>query len=124
MAGVRVSHSIGDLARDCVGVASNARTELPRVVRRNAERGNELAATFARESAGKHGKLYHRAFSAEPNGPLEWEYGPDAEQPQGGMSFEFGSRNQPPHLDLARSVDVVGPAFGDDVADTAAGWFW
>jgi hypothetical protein len=30
--------------------------------------------------------------------------------PQGGMSFEFGSRNQPPHLDLNRSADIIGSA--------------
>jgi hypothetical protein len=40
------------------------------------------------------------------------------------MSFEFGSRNQPPHLDLAKSADLAGPMFARDVAKVAARWFW
>jgi hypothetical protein len=52
------------------------------------------------------------------------EYGPDAAMPQGGMSFEFGSRNQKPHLDLAKSADVIGPALAQEVRGLADQWFW
>ena len=43
----------------------------------------------------------------------------DVAKPQGDMSFERGSRNQPPHLDLNRSADVIGPQLGQ-VADAMA----
>lgn len=124
MAFLRVSHSVDDLADDLRSIAVTAKPKLAKVVRANATAGNRLAKDFARESAGAHGKHYHKAFSVEAITPLEWEYGPDSAMPQGGMSFEMGSRNQKPHLDLARSADIIGPKFGDDVADTADGLFW
>lgn len=121
---VRVQHTIGDLARDAARVATKAKPKMAKVVRRNAEQGNRLGADIARKSAGAHGKHYPGAFSAEAITPLVWEYGPDAGMPQGGMSFEFGSRNQPPHLDLAKSLDVQGPKFADDAGDVLDGLFW
>ncbi len=96
---------------------------MPRIVAENARKGNRIAKAFAKESAGTHGKHYARRFEAEPVTPLSWEYGPTG-RPQGEMSFESGSRNQPPHLDLAKSADIVGPEFADDVHDAASAWFW
>jgi hypothetical protein len=121
---VRVTSSIGDLASDLRTMAVTAKPSLARVVERNADRGARLAHDFAVRSAGKHGKHYPNAISAEPRGLLTWEYGPDASRPQGGMSFEFGSRNQPPHLDLARSADIVGPRLLDDVDGVVSSLFW
>ena len=121
---VRVEHSVGDLANDLAGIPVKARTRFVRTVQRNAEQGNRLAANFARSSAGSHGKHYPKAFSAEMVTPLIGEYGPDAGMPQGGMSFEFGSRNQRPHLDLAKSADIQGPQFGKDISDDVDGLFW
>lgn len=121
---VRVVHSVGDLAADLAGIAAEMPVKGAELVRDEAKRGNRIAAQFARESAGKHGKHYPRAFSAEAVTLLSWEYGPDAAKRQGGMSFEWGSRNQPPHLDLNRSADIVGPAFADAVGDMVDGLFW
>lgn len=124
MATIRVIHDIDDLANDCLAVARGARKDMARTVRMNAQQGNKNAKDFARESAGAHGKHYHKAFTAEAITPLLWEYGPDAGMPQGGMSFEYGSRNQPPHLDLAKSADLAGPMFARDVSNLPAKWFW
>lgn len=124
MATVRVIGGVGDLARDCRKIATTARADMAKVVRRNAERGNKIARGYAKESAGAHGKHYHRAFSAEAVTPLAWEYGPDASKPQGGMSFERGSRNQPPHNDLAKSLDLIAPKFAQDVHNLPDDWFW
>lgn len=121
---VRVQHDIGDLANDLASVARRTRPDLARVVRMNAQRGNKNAKMYARETAGAHGKHYHKAFSAEAITPLMWEYGPDASMPQGGMSFEWGSRNQPPHQDLNRSADLAGPAFAKDVDKIVGRLFW
>jgi hypothetical protein len=57
-------------------------------------------------------------------GAISAEYGPDTARPQGGMSFEHGSRNQPPHLDLARSADIVAVQFGPNALYAADKLFW
>lgn len=66
---------------------------------------------IARGTAGAHGKHYPDAISSEPKLGLgiAVEIGPESGMPQGGMGpgFEFGSRNQPPHLDGLRAL---GPA--------------
>jgi hypothetical protein len=121
---VRVTHHIDDLASDLAKIAVDSKATMARTLRQEAELGNELAKGFARKSAGKHGKHYPSAFSAESRGPLSWEYGPDSSMPQGGMSFEFGSRNQPPHLDLARSADIIAARLGEAVLNDVDDLFW
>ena len=90
-------------------------------VRIDSSNIRDLATDFSSVPARKHGKHYHRAITAEKKHPLglTWAYGPDVAKPQGDMSFERGSRNQPPHLDLNRSADVIGPQLGQ-VADAMA----
>lgn len=132
MSSVRVTHSIGDLASDLRTIAVEAKPTMARSLQEEARLGNELAKGFARKSAGKHGKHYPNAFSAEMRGivgfggsaGISGEYGPDIAKPQGGMSFEGGSRNQPPHLDLTRSADLIGPSFRQEVSRLPDRWFW
>lgn len=121
---IKVTHDIDVLAADLAGIATRGKADMARVVRSNAEQGNRIAKANAKRTAGSHGKHYPNAMSAEAITPLTWEYGPDAAKPQGGMSFEFGSRNQPPHLDLNRSADVVGPKFARDAGKLPDRWFW
>lgn len=121
---VRVTHTIDDLASDLAAIPVKGAAAFARTVRRNAVQGNRLARANARRTARKHGKLYPLAFSAEQRSPFVWEYGPDSAMPQGGMSFERGSRNQPPHFDLAKSADVQGPQLGKDIADDIDRLFW
>jgi hypothetical protein len=40
------------------------------------------------------------------------------------MSFEGGSRNQPPHNDLAKSADIMGPKLELKVNLLPDRWFW
>lgn len=121
---IKVTHHLDDLESDLRTIGGRARLDMDDVLRANAYQGNRLARDFARVSAGKHGKHYHRAFSAEPKGALAWEYGPDSSKPQGGMSFEGGSRNQPPHNDLAKSLDIQGPKFARDAENMLSDLFW
>ncbi len=67
-------------------------------------------ANNARETSGEHGKHYPDSidsglvFSVTS---VTVEAGPNASKKQGGMGmgFEFGSVNQPPHLDGLRALD-------------------
>lgn len=116
---IREHDTLGGLQAALTNVARKTPRAMRDVVRDGIRAGNELAKDYARVSAGKHGKLYPRAFSYEMRPVflgatavvVAGEYGPDIAKPQGGMSFERGSRNQKPHLDLARSADRIGPSF-------------
>jgi hypothetical protein len=112
---VRVRHHIDRLADRMAEIPVQAGREMATIVRENAKYGRDLAKASAKESAGKHGKHYYKAIGADRLTSMSWEYGPDAEMLQGDMSFEFGSRNQKPHLDLARSADVAGAEMARDV---------
>lgn len=121
---IKVIHGIDDLASDLAAIPVRAARELPDVVMDAAESGNKMARALAKESAGSHGKHYHKAITVERTAPLVVEYGPDESLPQGGMSFEGGSRNQPPHNDLAKSADEVAVDFPRRVSERVEGWFW
>lgn len=128
---VRVTHGIDDLQRDLAAIVPRARADMRKVVTEGARAGNELAKDNARRTAGAHGKLYPRAFTADRATPslfggagFSAEYGPLSGRPQGGMEFEFGSRNQPPHLDLAKSADIIGGSFAREVRARIDDWFW
>lgn len=129
---VVVHHRIGRLADDLAVIPVKARKDMRGTVSRNLREGNTLAKGNARRTAGTHGKHYPRRFSAEMYGAASalsggglyaGEYGPSG-HPQGEMSFEEGSRNQRPHRDLQRSLDVIGPKFARAVAGLPGDWFW
>lgn len=67
----------------------------------------------ATETAGAHGKHYPRSIQynmssrAALGDAIEATIRPDGRFRQGGMSFEFGSSNQPPHLDGQRALDSL-----------------
>ncbi len=126
---VRVHHDIDDLANDLATISARVRPDMVRVVREGIRAGNVVARDFARVSSGRHGKHYPKAFTSEmilfgALGLIAGEYGPEENRPQGGMSFEHGSRNQKPHLDLARSADLIGPSFAGEVRGKIDDWFW
>lgn len=87
--------------------------------------GNDLRDQWrenATATSGEHGKHYPRSITADfrVSTNIEVEIGPDPRLPQGGMSFEYGSVNQPPHLDGQRAADEVVPRI-DKRIDSALG---
>lgn len=66
-------------------------------------------------TARSHGKHYPKRIDWDRIGFLDWEIGPHG-HPQGEMSFEYGSRNQPPHLDGGRALDMELPRLPRRVA--------
>lgn len=75
----------------------------------------------ATATAGEHGKHYPDAITTEmkfAGTSIEVETGPEKDRKQGGMSFEFGSENQPPHLDGLRAMPLAEKRL-DRLADAA-----
>lgn len=69
-------------------------------------RGNAVA------TSGEHGKYYPDSIDSElvfDIGGVSVDVGPNSGKKQGGMGkgFEFGSENQPPHLDGVRALDSM-----------------
>jgi hypothetical protein len=66
----------------------------------------------ATQTAGVHGKRYPASINYKmfrSFGVIGADIEPNEGMAQGGMSFEFGSRNQPPHLDGQRAADRYAP---------------
>lgn len=127
---IREHDTLEGLVRDLRGISRRAPADIRECVRDGIRAGNIIAQDYARISAGRHGKLYPRAMSAEMHpgaglfgNVISGEYGPDVNRPQGGMNFERGSRNQKPHLDLARSADRIVPSFQAEARRLPDKWF-
>lgn len=120
---VRVTSTLPDLERDLSEIPPRAATDLRVMLAKVARRGNQLAKESAVRTARRHGKHYPNAFTVTTAG-LVAEYGPERGFPQGDMSFEWGSRNQPPHLDLNHSADIIGPVLEHEVLDVVDKLFW
>ena len=86
-----------DIGRALFGVFKDEGEEFAKDWRRNAE-----------QTSGKHGRHYPKSITSEAKVALgiRIETGPESGRRQGGMGpdFEFGSRNQPPHLDGLRAL--------------------
>ena len=114
-----------ELADDLGKISSKAVPTLRSVV---DESGKTLAQEWrsnASVTSGAHGKHYPNAITSEllfGVTQIVAEVGPETHRKQGGMGpgFEFGSRNQPPHLDGLRALDVVQPRM-ERMADAAIG---
>ncbi|HET7386850.1 MAG TPA: hypothetical protein VFJ19_09345 [Nocardioidaceae bacterium] len=117
--------SLADLARDLHKAAAELPERTAAVVEHAAVNLKNGWRENARRSAGKHGKHYPASIGYDElrrNGGNVWtDVGPDSSMPQGGMSFEYGSRNQPPHLDGNRAADVEAPRFLKAMGDLADG---
>ena len=126
---IRVYGGVSDLARDLNKIVRAVPVDMRKTVAEGVRVGNVVARDNARQSSGAHGVHYPKAFSSEMKvnglgGLYAGEYGPDSSKPQGGMSFENGSRNQPPHNDLAKSADLMGPALHGEAKRLLDRWFW
>ncbi|MFF0864163.1 hypothetical protein ACFYUV_20560 [Nonomuraea sp. NPDC003560] len=98
------------------GAEKEAASKTYPVVERHAEALRDLWQKNARRTAKKHGKRYPRTITTEQvpvADAIEWTVGPESALPQGGMGrgFEYGSANQPPHLDGAGAAVIEEPKF-------------
>lgn len=100
----------GDLTQICAKAVPALRSSM-------AGTGEAFAAEWssnARETSGTHGRYYPASVDSElvfDLGGISVDVGPNAGKKQGGMGkgFEFGSQNQPPHLDGLRALTSMVP---------------
>lgn len=122
MTTVRVQHSIGELAGDLRGIATQTPRRMTGVVREAAKRGNRNARAFASEQHTMFSDVdieYAPSFTVERVAPLTYVYGPeDVGEGRKASGYEWGSINQAaPHSNLDRSVDIERVEFPLDVSD-------
>jgi len=105
-------------AREVAALAADLPSLPPRMVKpidgvfkSGAEAIEKTWRENAEETAGAHGKHYPKSIDHERllGTSLAFEIGPNPAKKQGRMSFEMGSRNQPPHLDGQKAADVEVP---------------
>lgn len=131
---IHVRHHLGDLSADLLRIHKEAPAQINSVVRDGVKAGTVLAKDFATATSRKHAKKYPATMSPQMNRPrrslfggtfYSGEYGP---QPRGqgllGSILENGSRNNPAHLNLARSADIIGRQFPREVGDALDRLFW
>lgn len=80
----------------------------------------------ARVTAGRHGRRYPASITTErliSGRVVSVDIGPEVGRPQGGMGrgFEYGSVNQPPHLDGKQATDETEPQFVSELEAAAGG---
>lgn len=96
-----------DLGKASRAVASGLYT----VYKESGEAFAKDWADNARETSGEHGKWYPDSITSETRVSMDIhvETGPDSGRKQGrmGRGFEFGSQNQPAHLDGARALPIA-----------------
>ena len=106
------------LAADLGAAADGVHRKAREVVERNATELRDQWRDNVRVTGRRHAVHYLKAVTTEEipvtNG-VGWVVGPDSGMKQGAMSFEFGSSNQPPHLDGMRAAIQQEPKFVADL---------
>jgi len=105
------------LARDFGRASAAVTSAVFDVFRDEGKKFTEQWRANAKATARKHGKHYPNSITDEMRigTNIVFEAGPESGRPQGGMGpgFEFGSQNQPPHLDGARAMTGATQAIMD-----------
>lgn len=106
---IAITTSGGTLATTLTGLGPKNVGRLTTVVHEAAADVRDGWRANAQETSGWHGWRYPSTIRSYREGPLSARVEPREWMRQGGMSFEFGSRNQPPHLDGQRALDTLAP---------------
>lgn len=114
-----------DLARDFERAPAKVASGLFDAYRGAGEGFRDDWQRNARATSGAHGKWYPDSITTEMKFAgfgIEVETGPESGRKQGSMGrgFEYGSRNQPPHLDGLLAMPLAAVRL-DRLADAAIG---
>lgn len=140
MTTVGVTHDdIDELAADLLKIARGARKDMRGTVLDGIRAGNEVAKGYARTNNGpnSHSRKYPGTFSTTMHSGafgggsmfgnvISGEYGPrPAGQGMLAPILENGSRSgNRPQQNLARSTEIIGPSFAQEVHALPDRWFW
>lgn len=122
--GIQITNTLDGLAADMRTMPRQAAVGFSKAVRSNVNEGKRRARRNAKITARRHGRLYPDAITAEMRTALSGEFGPETYKSQGGMSFERGSKNQPPHRDLERAASGLKLRLARDADDVVGRLFW
>ena len=106
---IRVQTNANVIAADFGKVAGKVVKQARVIVETSAIDVRDKWRVNAYATSLPHGSWYPSSIRYQMTGALEATIAPDESYKQGGMSFEFGSRNQPPHLDGQRAIDHMRP---------------
>ena len=118
---------IFDLARDFEKAPGKVASGLFDAYRGAGEGFRDDWQHNARGTSGEHGKWYPDSITTEMRTgaftSIQVDTGPESGRKQGrmGRGFEFGSENQPPHLDGLRAMPLAAARL-DRLADAAIGF--
>ena len=118
---------IFDLARDFEKAPAKVASGLFDAYRGAGEGFRDDWQHNARATSGEHGKWYPDSITTEMRTAaftsIQVDTGPESGRKQGrmGRGFEFGSENQPPHLDGLRAMPLAAARL-DRLADAAIGF--
>lgn len=103
---------LAELGMELGRIAARSVPILTEVYRDSADTLVEKWAANARASSGVHGKHYPDSIDHQRliSTDIAFEVGPNPSKPQGSMTFETGSANQPPHPDGQQAADEVQPS--------------
>lgn len=112
MSGISVSVNASAVIAELGKIDKHAFKAVVSIVEESAIDVRDEWKANAKESSGRHGSWYahsirYRMVPAFTSIVADIE--PTPGYKQAGMSFEFGSRNQPPHLDGQRAIDRYAP---------------
>lgn len=110
--GISVSVNGAEIAADLERVSRKAFKAVRSVIEQSAIDVRDEWKSNARESSGMHGKHYAKSINYKmvPSfSAMIADVEPREGMQQAGMSFEFGSRNQPPHLDGQQAISRYAP---------------
>nr|WP_119589186.1 hypothetical protein [Streptomyces scabiei] len=119
------TRQLDELARVFRANGARAQVQARAVVARGALNVKNAWRANATASSGRHARLYPASISYDmrphPTGASA-EIGPDKGRPQGSLGnlLEFGSVNNPPHMDGARALAAEAAAFTLHVAAIGA----
>lgn len=106
------AHELKSLSVDLPKLGRAGAKVMHEVITEGGDQLRDMWKRNAKATAGKHGRLYPESIEAnlKISTDIVVEVGPNPAKPQGGMSFEYGSSKQPPHLDGQLAADEIVPA--------------
>lgn len=108
MSGITVTVNTAEVVRDLGRIDKQAFKATVSVIEQSGIDVRDAWRANATASSGAHGKHYPKSINSRmvPGfTSIAVDVEPTAGMKQAGMSFEYGSRNQPPHLDGQKAID-------------------